>query len=339
MSIMKRTFRNKLFLCGFSVMAGLLLTSLLYFLIFNDRIPIAPLLYDSSGKPIKGPYSGKLYPPLGVDNFGRNIALVMLIGVKYTIFAATVITILRVIPSILFGFIIHFYLKKIEKPIKYIADSINYFPTTLLVFLLLGWLSREKISFEETSLSFWGLILFYIFIFSVVSIPSVSVLIANEIGLINKMEFIQCSRTLGASSSHIIKKHIRPFLVPQLFIIFIREFIQTLLLMSHMGILGIYITGYEVKRDLFDNPNLLSKSNEWAGALGMWWHFLWTMYPWIAFIPVVLIATLILASKCILDGLQNVLSTDVRILKVVENESNEEFKNLRPFQLLKTKLN
>jgi len=332
-------FRSKLFLFGFSIISILLLASILYSLVFHDQIPIAPILYDSSGKQIPAPYSWSVYPPLGVDNFGRNIALVMLVGVKYTILAGIVITMLRVIPSIFFGFIIHFYLHKIERPIKYIADSINYFPTTLLVFLLLGWLSKERISYGESPLSFWGLIFIYILVLSIVSIPSVSVLIANEIRLINKMEFIECSRTLGASSGRIIRKHIKPFLVPQLFIISIREFIQTLILMAHIGVLGIFLGGYEYKEDIFGGSQLLTQSNEWAGAIGMWWYYLWTIYPWIAYIPVVLMTLLIIATKCILDGLQHVLSTDERVVQEVEKESDEAFKHLGPFQLLKSKTN
>lgn len=316
----------------------LLLASVIYLLVFHDRIPISPILYDNDGKPLPAPYSWKAYPPLGVDNFGRNIAIVMLIGVKYTILVGIVITIFRVVPSTLFGFIIHFWLHKMERPIKYIADSINYFPATLLVFLLFGW-TKQGISFGESPPSFLGLVFFYIFIVSIVAIPSLSVLIANEIRLINKMEFIECSRTLGANSGRIIIKHIAPFLVPQLFIISIREFLHTLLLMAHLGVLSIFIGGVIIREDLFGVGRLLTQSNEWAGVIGMWWSFLWTAYPWIAFIPVVFLTLLILATKCILDGLQNVLSTDEGMVKVPEKESMEELKNLGPFQLLKTKTN
>jgi peptide/nickel transport system permease protein len=341
MSIVRRTFKNKLFLLGFATLSGILLASLFYLLVFHDHIPVSPLLYDNNGKPLPAPYSWKLYPPFGTDNFGRNIAIVMLVGAKYTIFAAIVITILRVVPSILFGFLIHFYLGKIKRPIKYLADSINYFPITLLAFLLLKWVSYDEIlmSMGEKVHSLWEMTLIYILVLSIVYIPSNSVLIANEVKLINKREFIECSKTLGATTWHIITKHIKPFLVPQLYIIFIKEFMQSLILMSHLGVLSIFIGGLYIKEDLFGITKAVSISSDWAGTLGMWWSFLWTSYPWISLVPIALLTILVLAAKCMLDGLQNVLSTDERVVKEAEKESNEKFKNFDPFQLLKSKTN
>jgi peptide/nickel transport system permease protein len=62
----------------------------------------------------------------------------MLIGAKYTIAAALIVTFLRVFPSIWIGLFIHFFLQKLERPIKSIADALNYFPMTLFAFFLLN---------------------------------------------------------------------------------------------------------------------------------------------------------------------------------------------------------
>lgn len=334
---MKRVFKNKLFLFGFSIISGFLLVSILYYLVFQDRIPTASLLYDSTGKPLRAPYNWKLYPPLGTDNFGRNIAIVMIVGAKYTIFVAIIISFIRVVPSIFFGFIIHFYLTKIKAPIKYFADSFNYFPITLFSFLILSWAIFQG-SFEgkrpETNLS-WELVLLYIIVVSIVYIPSNSVLIANEVQLINKMEFIECSRTLGARSWRIITKHIKSFLVPQLYIIFIREFIQSLILMAHLSVLSVFIGGIDYKGDLWGQTSVLSPSSDWAGTLGMWWRFLWTSYPWISLVPIALLTLLIIAAKCMLDGLQTVLSSEEQVVKAPEQEIVGQLDKLEPFQLLK----
>jgi hypothetical protein len=37
--------------------------------------------------------------------------------------------------------------------------------------------------------------------------------------------------------------HIKPFLVPQFAVIFLKDFIQTLILMSHLAVLGISLGG------------------------------------------------------------------------------------------------
>lgn len=333
--MIKRTFQNRLFLLGFITISGLLLASILYFIAFHDRIPTASLLFDNNGRPIPAPYSGILYPPLGTDNFGRNIAIVMLIGAKYTIFAAIVITLIRVVPSILFGFLIHFYLGRFKKPIKYIADSINYFPVTLFAFLILNWISFEGILMQESTYSLWELIGIYILVLSVFFIPFNSVLIANEVKLISKMEFIECSLTLGANTWHIITRHIKTFLVPKLYLIFIKEFMQSLILMAHLGVLNVFIGGITFREDLFGSSRPVSPSSEWAGTLGMWWSFLWTSYPWISLIPIILLTILILAAKCILEGLQQVLFIEERVTIVEDENKNITYENLSRFELIK----
>ncbi len=336
MSMIKELFKYKLFLFGFVVIGGSLLASLFYFFFFNDQIPASSLLYDENGRPLHAPYSGSDYPPFGTDEFGRNIAIVMLVGAKYTIGAALLISLLRVVPAIFIGVFMQFYLKGIKRPLKSIADSLTYFPITLLAFLLLNWVSLRGVLYEEGAPPSGIQIIIYVAVLSLIFIPLNSVLIANEVELIYNKEFIACSRTLGAGKWRIITKHIRPFLVPQLWIILIREFIQTLILMSHLGILSIFIGGVVFKENLFGNMSAVSLSSEWAGTLGMWWDYLWTSYPWIAFIPIVLITLLILAAKGMLDSLEHLLATEqpVQTERATEEEG-ASLTHLTSFQLLK----
>lgn len=339
MGITKRLMKNKLFLIGSSIICGFFLISLLYFFLFNDEIPTAPLLYDENGKPLHAPYSGSDYPPLGTDEFGRNIAIVMIVGAKYTIGAAFIIMVLRVVPALFFGIFLQFFLKWFKRPLKSIADSINYFPITLLAFLLLNWISLEGILMQEDVPSFEVQIVIYIAVLSLIFIPLNSVLIANEVELIYNKEFIESSRTMGAGTWRIITKHIWPYLVPQLFIIMIREFIQVLILMAHLGILGIFIGGVVSKGSLFGRNVLTSRSSEWAGTLGMWWDFFWTSYPWIAFIPIILLTVLILAAKGMLNSLESVLATEEQVTQEIGQELPEDAatSQLAPFQLLHPK--
>ncbi|WKA56565.1 ABC transporter permease [Planococcus shixiaomingii] len=336
MRLVKRLLKNKLFLTGFSMIAGCFLVSLFYFIFFNDQIPSTSLLFSENRKPLPPPYSGSVYPPFGTDEFGRDIAFVMLVGAKYTIGAALLITMLRVVPAVFIGLFLQFFLKELKRPLKSIADSINYFPTTLLAFLLLNWATREGVFMQDAVPSFGVQVLLYIAVLSLIFIPLNSVLVANEVELIYRKEFIECSRTLGAGTWRIIFKHIRPFLIPQLFVIFIREFIQTLILMSHLGILGIFIGGTVFKKNLFDRGTASSRSGEWAGTLGMWWDYLWTSYPWMAFIPIIFLTLLILAAKAMLDSLETVLSSEEQVTQVKDEGIPESARagTLMPFRLL-----
>ena len=317
MYIIKRLLINKMFLTGFIVITGIFLISILYFLIFHDRIPSTPLLYDPDGKPIPAPYDFINFPPFGTDSFGRSLFLVMVVGAKYTIAAALIITFLRVFPSIWIGLFIHFFLNKLERPIKSMVDALNYFPMTLLAYLLLDVLLIQEVQIMLVDdalisgaepLSYWTRVILYVVVLALLFIPTNSILISNEVKTIYNMEFIESSRTLGATNWRIVTKHIKPFLVPQLAIIFLRDFIQTLILMSHLAVLGLFVGGYIWKEDLFSLSKKISNSNEWAGLLGMWWDFLWTSYPWISFIPILFLSILVLSAKGMMEGLTNVLT-------------------------------
>ncbi|MGE6684722.1 ABC transporter permease subunit [Paenisporosarcina sp. NPDC076907] len=342
MYILKRILLNKLFLSGFLSIIGLFVVSMLYFFFFNDRIPTTSLLYDSQGKPLPAPYSYKNFPPLGTDNFGRDLFIVMLVGAKYTIAAAILITFLRVFPSFWIGLFIHFFLQKIEKPLKSMADALNYFPMTLLAFLLLNGILISEVEMFMVDgalvngpepLPYWSRVLFYILIFALLFVPTNSILIANEVKTIYKKEFIESSRTLGASNWRIVNKHIKPFLVPQLAIIFLRDFIHTLILMSHLAVLGLFIGGYTLRGDLFGSTKRVSNSNEWAGLLGMWWEYLWTSYPWISFMPILFICLLILSAKGMMEGLTKVLAAVDSTREPVQKRSEIEFsKGEHPFE-------
>lgn len=345
MSILKKLVLNKMFLTGFTIITGMFLISILYFLLFNDRIPTTSLLYDANGKPLQAPYSFKNFPPFGTDSFGRDLFILMIVGAKYTIAAALVITFLRVFPAIWIGLFIHFFLKKLERPIKSIVDALNYFPMTLLAFFILSVIMMQETPtfvidgvFVEgpEPLSYWYRIILFICVLALLFIPTNSILISNEVKVIYNKEFIESSRTLGASNWRIVTKHIKPFLVPQLAIIFLRDFIQTLILMSHLAILSLFIGGYMFKEDLFGQTNRISNSNEWAGLLGMWWDFLWTSYPWISFIPILFLTLLVLSAKAMMEGLTNVLraadsmtEATVKRTEIQYSQSNHLFERIK----------
>jgi peptide/nickel transport system permease protein len=342
MYITKRLLSNKLFLTGFLVIGGIFLLSILYYFIFHDRIPSTSLLFDSNGKPLPTPYSFKHIPPLGTDNLGRNLLIVLIVGAKYTIAAALIITFLRVFPAIWIGLFIHFFLRKLERPIKSIADALNYFPMSLVAYLILSVLLIQETRrvlidgvFVEgpEPLSYGLQIGVYFIVLAFLFIPNNSILIANEVKVIYRKEFIESSRTLGANNWRIISKHIKPFLVPQIAIIFLRDFIQTLILMSHLAVLGLFVGGYTFKKDLFDEDQIVSKSSEWAGLFGMWWDYLWTSYPWISFTPILFLTLLILSAKGMMEGLQKELLTmDSKREPVVKRVNMDYPKSSNPFE-------
>ena len=305
----KRLFQNPAFVTGFLILAGMFIFSILYWLIQGDKLPQVDLLKDGNGNHLKVPYSPIDYFPLGTDNFNRNMFLVILVGAKYTIGSALIISLARVIPSFFIGLFIHFFLKRSKKLLVSMVDLFNYFPQTLLAFLLLEWMliSGPLSSPAKFTYSYIEQIIFYIFVIVSMGLPSMSLLFSNEINKIMENEFIESAKVLGASKKDLIIRHIRPFIIPQILVIWIREFITIMILISHLGMMGIFIGGAVLKTDYFSNSMLFTKSNEWSGLLGSWISFLWTTYPWIAFIPVIFFTLTIFSAKLLLKGITNEL--------------------------------
>ncbi|MCP3740502.1 ABC transporter permease subunit [Rossellomorea sp. BNER] len=297
------------------------------------------MLRYENGKYMKPPYSPLEYPPLGTDNFNRNVLLVIMVGAKYTIGAAIIISALRVFPSVLIGLFLYFYMGKLRKIINTVIDATNYFPQTLLAFLLMIWVMKEGplVSPDTYSYSFEDRIVIYILILAFISIPSLSQLFSNEVKKIMSYEFIDSARVLGATKRDFVLKHIKPFIIPQIFLVFIREFIAVMLLISHLGVLGIFIGGATLSSDVFNRPVFVSLSNEWSGLLGSWWEFLWTTYPWIPFIPVVFFTLTILSAKLMLNGIIGELDHDRKNTKNNESlvDKNVNFNSEERFSRVK----
>lgn len=306
-----KLLKNPFFLIGSFFIFSLFISSIIYNLFWDDYIPIIDVIYNESGQPDKSPFSPFEYPPLGTDPYGRNIFFIMLVGAKYTIGAAIIIALLRVIISTLIGVLSGVYFPTSNKKLSMIIDASNFFPVAIFVYFLMKYLMLDDYLLDETfTFSFNERVLFGLFIFTVIAIPSVSTLISKETERILKNDFVECSIVMGANKLHLITKHVNLFLIPQLFVIFVREFIQVMLLIAHLGILGIFIGGGKPAQDLFNNHSIISLSNEWSGLIGSWWSYMWTTYPWIAFIPILFFTLTIFAAKAILEGLKVVTLGD-----------------------------
>ncbi|MHA7136848.1 ABC transporter permease subunit [Rossellomorea arthrocnemi] len=338
--MLKKLMKNPSFIMGFIFLFGMFASSLVYYVGWGDEVPKLDLLKNEKGNLLSPPYSPVEYPPLGTDNFNRNIFLLIIVGAKYTIGAALVITLCRVFPSVLLGMVLHFYLKPFRRIIDNIVDAANYFPPTLLSFLLLNWMMLEGPLYnpEGFPYDFTDKTIFYLIILIVISLPSLTLLFANENDRIMSQEFIDSAKVLGATKRHYIRNHIRPFILPQILLVSIREFMIIMLLIAHLGVLNIYIGGSSLEVDLFDNPFLASLSHEWSGLLGGWWQFLWTTYPWISFIPVVFFTLTILSAKLMLIGATQEVETLVKSsTDKVSAEGSETrcLKDKETFQLVK----
>ncbi|WLD93607.1 ABC transporter permease subunit [Alkalihalobacillus sp. AL-G] len=300
-----RLLRNPMFMVSSLFTLGILFSSIGYYFIKNDVTPVVGLLYDENGELLKHPYSPMDYPPFGTDHFGRPLLNLILIGSKYTLGIAFVVAFLRLCMSAVIGVFLGMFVPKWKKWIASVVDASNYFPATLLGYFILVWVmiysKRFGNVYTYSLLEHYAL---FVTVFTLIAIPTISVLVMNETDRIMKKEFIEGVKVLGAGKRQIIRKHLMPYLVPQFCMIFLRELVQVLLLLAHLGLLMIFVGGYAYQKDMYNVTREFSISNEWSGLLGLWWEFIWAGSPWITAVPVLFFTVTILSVKMALIGFE-----------------------------------
>ncbi|MCA0970476.1 hypothetical protein LCM20_07755 [Halobacillus litoralis] len=101
-------------------------------------------------------------------------------------------------------------------------------------------------------------------------------------------------------------KKSKPNVKPRLFTVYLQQVIQLLILLIHLGILGVFIGGsrvvaMDIEREV---QKKFSLSSEWAGLVGVDYGMI-LHYPWVILVPLLAFTTVIAALKLILAGLRS----------------------------------
>ncbi|MBN8209031.1 hypothetical protein JI666_09765 [Bacillus sp. NTK071] len=330
--MMTLLLKNKRFMLGSSFILLLITSSLLYSIIYDNDIPKAEIKTDVNGDIIaRPPYSPLDYPPFGTDQVSQDLFFVILIGAKYTIGLALVIALMRFLLSSLLGIFLQLYCRRILQKVKPIFEGLYYFPASILAYLCLSWVLMKDGFIDGFTTTFSERVLFEMVVLVLIGVPIVLINVSKEVSLIQNKEFIDSVKVLGGSRFHLLRVHLMPYLRPQLFLLFVREVIQVLLLLAHLGILNILFGGAILTTDMFDKAVFVSFSSEWSGLIGSNFRFLFTDYYWIPLVPIVCFTIAILAFKLTIEGFEAALETSeiqsAKGLKVDKKKVNKEVGN------------
>ncbi|MCA0987156.1 peptide ABC transporter permease [Guptibacillus algicola] len=337
----KALLKNVQFMLGSIFLFSVLAASILYTVFFQDHIPVADLTYGENGDVLaRPPYSPLEHPPFGTDNVSQDLFFLLLVGAKYTLGIALLIAFARFALSFLLGVGLQLYAAPILKRVKPLLEGFFYFPAPLLAYLILSWvLMRDLFMDSEFSTTFTERVAFEVVILILIGVPITMTTIAREVEHLQEREFITSAKVLGGSRLHMLKKHLMPYLQPQLFLVFIRELILVLLLLAHLGILNVLFGGVAITEDMFGNSVFVSLSNEWSGLIGNNLKFIFTTYAWIPLVPIICFTVTILSLKMMVEGFQVATERASRKPRVVrkEKENQESYNkqiNNRSFESL-----
>ncbi|MGX5641838.1 ABC transporter permease [Bacillus toyonensis] len=315
--------RDKRFWIG-----GLFLTILMILsignTIFNDgNIHKVILQYDKTGYPEVPPFPPSLQFLFGTDRAGYDLLNLIIEGAKWTIGFAILVAFLRMLLGIVIGFLLGAYVKRGFKKIEAFFDSFTIAPMVMICYFILS----EVLIYTSGTIPapFYQRILFQLGVIVLLSVPTLSLYVANEVRRLQTEEFVEAAKILGGGKLYIVMKHILPHLVPTFIIMLMQQFVQTLTLLLHLGLLNLFFGG-----TVLYGTEAESVTHEWTGLIGMYYPSL-SSDTWIPMIPIIFFSLTVLAANKITDSVQesiekkragsiSVKNTNKSVLQVPENE-------------------
>jgi peptide/nickel transport system permease protein len=305
---------NPKFAAGFSMIFIMIVYSFIFPLFKEKPINFINYMKNDEGRIISAPP----HPPskemiLGSDFFGYSIMDQMIVGAKYTLLFALIVAFLRVVGGFYLGVVYHFHLKEYRKNwLDRMVDSIHFLPLSLIAYLLLRpvlWGSPAQ-GFQN---SIFERLIFEAILLTILVLPLTTVLIGNELKLIGKKDFVLSAKLLGGSNKHLLWTHLFPHLAPRLFIIFGHQFIQTLLILVHLGLFHLFLGGTIITGgDMPDPPK--TGTFEWSGLISSARYSLMTGKYWVVLAPLAAFMIAIIAMQLIVQGVKEIQQKKVGLL-------------------------
>ncbi len=260
------------------ILFALLAASILYnFVGPDDYRSMLDVLYDEKGNVLENPP----YPPskdylLGTDRDARDNLLLIIDGLKYTIAAVLIVSLLRVAAGAFFGIVVETWAPALKAFFKAFFLPFHYIPL-----LLIGVLLMDSVVFMYNEIPVIMKIEYQMIILFLLGFPTVFFFTTDLVKEINTKSFVTCSYLLGGNRLHILLRQILPHLKPQFALLFVQQILQTLQVMMGLAMFGLFLGGPHQEK-IYNTPYKKSITNELAGLTGQ--NF-WTLKnsPWVAF--------------------------------------------------------
>ncbi|WP_088071865.1 peptide ABC transporter permease [Gottfriedia luciferensis] len=319
---------------GCFIIFGLIAFSFIYTYFIKDTLKPPPsLLYNEKGKLI-GTYG---YPPslkyiFGVDRFGRDVFWMVIDGAKYTISIAIVVGFLRVliggILSSFYGFMSTTMLRIIDP----VVNAFRFIPAVIILFPFYLKLNDVPDAAKERTIAIQLILLI------IVSVPVIMNALGEEVRAFLKNDFIISSKIIGARNGWIRRKHVIPFLQNRLLLLFVQQTIQTLFLLTQLGVFRLFIGGIKILSLDIGVDRQMSKANEWSAMIGAN-YFELSIDPWVIVGPSIAFIVTIFAFNLIKLGIERIINNQASDKKKYKVDSENKFSDLNDFDFVNKKTN
>jgi peptide/nickel transport system permease protein len=231
--------------------------------------------------------------PFGVDDRGRDVLSRVLYGARVSMLVAIIATAVTMAVGTLLGLIAGFYRGKIDAVLSRLTELTLAFPTILLgIGLSISCADGCKIGPGGFSVTLQPGLWVVVIVISLTSWPYVARLVRGQVLSLREKEFVDASRSLGASDRRIIFREILPNLTAPLIVYATVLIPQNILAEAALSFLGVGV-----------DPSTPSWGAMISDAIKIfdtaWWFML---FPGIALLLAVL------AFNIVGDGLQDAIN-------------------------------
>src|SRR5207244_10216707 len=219
--LVRRILKNRNVVIGGSVFLLLVLVAL-----FADALsPYNPTrLYP--GQRLKPPGAQNL---LGTDEFGRDIASLVLHGSRVSLLVGGVTMILTSLGGIAIGLVAGYY-RRLDLVVMRVMDGLMAFPAVLLAIAFMA--ARGP--------GVWNVIV----ALSLVYMPRTALLVRSTVLTLRELDYVQAARALGSRDTGVALRHILPNCMAPLLVQGTFIFAYAVLAEAILGFLGVGVPPY-----------------------------------------------------------------------------------------------
>lgn len=274
----------------------------------SDKVQMVEQVIDGKKQMVSPPFAPSSEHWLGTDHRGYDMLSLLLNGAKYTIGFGLLVTATRFLLAVPLGLYSGATgrLRGVIRVLQIVTTSV---PAVLILFTALYHLAgqlyiNQGLLPNDPRVLFFGLVVFLMLVGA--GIFPLADQFADRAKFFSDKEFISASRTLGATTSRIVWRHLFPHLRPELLYGFVTELVQVLFLVGQLAVLSVFIGGSEpihLGHETHINFILLSMTGEWGAMIAYGIGYI-SSYQWLVAAPCAFMAVSVLILSYFAHALQ-----------------------------------